>query len=115
MFPAVVFLLTNIILSTYGYNPPLILSNALDNDRCCVHYQSYEPNTGVDTCGHGDRISGAAFASRSPAVGVNGMTAASQPLVAQTALNILKKGGSAVDAAIAANIIQGLVEPMNSG
>lgn len=43
------------------------------------------------------------------------MAASSQPLVTQTALKILEKGGSAVDAAIAANLIQGLVEPMNCG
>lgn len=70
-------------------------------DRCCVHYQNYEPLTGVDTCGHGDRDRGASFAGRSPSVGFNGMAASSQPLVTQAALKILQRGGSAVDAAIA--------------
>eukprot|EP01084_Bolivina_argentea_P284487 487596_1 len=105
----------SILAITNAYQQPLILSDALDDDRCCVHYQTYEPNTGVDTCGAGDRITGASFAGRSPSVGINGMAAGSQPLIVQTALNILKKGGSAVDAAIAANAVQGLVEPMMNG
>eukprot|EP01084_Bolivina_argentea_P260113 439151_1 len=96
------------------FNLLFTLLSSSDN-RCCVHYQNYEPQTGVDTCGHGDRITGASFVGRSPSVGINGMVSSSQPLVSQTALKILKQGGSAVDAAIAANIIQGLVEPMNNG
>ena len=93
----------------------IIINGQTNKPRCCVHYQHYEPNTGVDTCGHGDREVGASFAGRSPSVGFNGMAASSQPLVTQTALNILKRGGSAVDAAIAANAMQGLVEPMSNG
>ncbi|TAA45088.1 MULTISPECIES: gamma-glutamyltransferase [Corallincola] len=62
-----------------------------------------------------DRITGAHFASRSEVIAQHGMAATSQPLATQVALDILKKGGSAVDAAIAANAMLGLVEPTGSG
>lgn len=62
-----------------------------------------------------DRISGAAHASRSEVIAPHGMAATSQPLVTQIALDILKAGGSAVDAAIAANAALGLMEPTGSG
>jgi gamma-glutamyltranspeptidase/glutathione hydrolase len=63
----------------------------------------------------GDRYSGLPLASRSAVLGVHGMAATSQPLVTQVALDILKKGGTAVDAAIAANATIGLMEPTGSG
>jgi gamma-glutamyltranspeptidase/glutathione hydrolase len=62
-----------------------------------------------------DRVTGKAFASRSEVIGTRGMVATSQPLATQVGLDILKAGGSAVDAAIAANAMLGLVEPTGCG
>lgn len=62
-----------------------------------------------------DRVSGKPFATRSEVIAQNGMVATAQPLATQVALDILKKGGSAMDAAIAANAMLGLVEPNGCG
>lgn len=62
-----------------------------------------------------DRITGQAFATRSEVLGQNGMAATSQPLATQVALDLLKSGGNAIDAAIAANAMLGLVEPTGNG
>lgn len=62
-----------------------------------------------------DRITGKPFATRSEVIARHGMAATSQPLATQAALDILKQGGSAVDAAIAANAVQCLVEPVGCG
>ncbi|RPG32666.1 MAG: gamma-glutamyltransferase [Muricauda sp. TMED12] len=62
-----------------------------------------------------DRLTGEIFTTRSEILAQNGMAATSQPLATQVALDILKKGGSAIDAAIAANAVLGLVEPASCG
>lgn len=62
-----------------------------------------------------DRITGQQFATRSEVIAQHGMAATSQPLATQIALDILKQGGSAVDAAIAANAALGLMEPTGNG
>jgi gamma-glutamyltranspeptidase/glutathione hydrolase len=62
-----------------------------------------------------DRVNGRAFATRSPVLGQNGMVCTSQPLASQIGIDILKAGGSAVDAAIAANAALGLMEPTGNG
>ncbi|MEJ0041512.1 MAG: gamma-glutamyltransferase family protein [Rhizomicrobium sp.] len=72
-------------------------------------------NTAYGELGRGDRYSGAPWATRSPVLGQHGMAATAVPAASQVAIDILKKGGSAVDAAIAANATLGLMEPVSNG
>ena len=70
----------------------------------------------MSNSGYGyDRITGEKFASRSEVIGQNGMIATSHPFATQIGLDVLKQGGTAVDAAIAANIALGLMEPTGNG
>src|ERR1039457_606345 len=62
-----------------------------------------------------DRITGKNFATRSEVVARHGMVCTSVPAATQAGLDILKHGGSAVDAAIAANATLGLMEPVSNG
>ena len=62
-----------------------------------------------------DRITGEPFATRSEVYAPHGMAATTHPLATQIALETLRDGGSAVDAAIAANAALGLMEPTGSG
>ena len=62
-----------------------------------------------------DRISGPVHVTRSEVIAKNGMACTSQPLATQVAIDILKKGGTAIDAAIAANATLGLMEPTGCG
>ena len=69
----------------------------------------------VISCNAADRITGRHFATRSEVIAPHGMAATSQPLATQVALDILKQGGNAVDAALAANAALGLMEPTGCG
>lgn len=62
-----------------------------------------------------DRVTGRKWATRSEVIAQNGMACTSQPLATQVALDILKQGGNAMDAAIAANATLGLMEPTGNG
>jgi gamma-glutamyltranspeptidase/glutathione hydrolase len=63
----------------------------------------------------GPRPSGSLVPTRSEVIATRGMAATSHPLVSQIALDVLKRGGTAVDAAIAANAAMGLMEPTGNG
>jgi len=63
----------------------------------------------------GDRPSGASFASRSAAMGRSGAAGTAHPIATMTAIEILKRGGSAADAAVAANACLGFLEPTSCG
>ncbi len=66
--------------------------------------------------GPGDRQpSGRTLGTRSAVVAPNAAAATAHPLATQTALDVMKRGGSAMDAAIAANAMLGLVEPTGNG
>jgi gamma-glutamyltranspeptidase/glutathione hydrolase len=68
------------------------------------------------TVAHGaDRVTGAPFATRSEVIAPRALAATSQPLATHIALEILHRGGTAVDAAIAANAALGLMEPTGCG
>lgn len=62
-----------------------------------------------------DRPAANSFQSRSVVMARSGIVATSQPLAAQAGLDVLKAGGNAIDAAIAANAVIGLTEPMSCG
>ena len=62
-----------------------------------------------------DRVTGRPFATRSEVLAQHGMVCTSHPLATQVGVDILKAGGSAVDAAIGANAALGLMEPMSCG
>lgn len=70
---------------------------------------------GVFSASAQDRITGLGFATRSEVVARNCMAATSQPLATQVALDVMRNGGNAIDAAIAANAALGLMEPTGNG
>ena len=77
--------------------------------------RSANPNRDRRDVGVGDRVDGATFASRSTVWGVHGAAATAHPLATLAAIDILRAGGSAVDAAITANSCLGFLEPTANG
>ena len=74
-----------------------------------------EPRFVRPDVGPGDRPVGASFASRTAAYGLNGAAGTAHPLATQAGIDMLKRGGSAVDAAIAINACLGFLEPTSCG
>lgn len=72
--------------------------------------------TAAPMIGPGDRMpSGRALGTRSAVVAPNAAAATAHPLATQAALDVMKRGGNAMDGAIAANALLGLVEPTGNG
>ena len=63
----------------------------------------------------GDRSEGWRAQSRSEVIAQHGMVTTSQPLAAQTGLQVLMQGGNAIDAAVASAAVLNVVEPMSTG
>ena len=89
--------------------PALAASSAFAQSR------ESNPNRNRRDVSSGDRVDGATFASRSAVWGIHGAAATAQPLATLAAIEILKAGGSAIDAAIAANASLGFLEPTANG
>lgn len=82
---------------------------------CAAAHATAQTPTVEPRYGGGDRVSGAPWATRSPVIAPHGAAATAHPLATQIAIDVLKDGGSAVDAAIAANAMLGLIEPTGNG
>ena len=85
------------------------------NAKLPKHWESSEARFIRPDVTAGDRPVGASFASRTAAYGLNGAAGTSHPLATQAGIDILKRGGSAVDAAIAINACLGFLEPTACG
>jgi hypothetical protein len=92
------------------------LQTTSNDDNLCICYDDRSevyPSQYLN-CG-GNRYSGLPFSTRSPVFARHAVASTSVPLVTSVALEIMRKGGNAIDAAIAANAVQGLMEPTGSG
>eukprot|EP00479_Gromia_sphaerica_P007777 TRINITY_DN2720_c0_g1_i1.p1 TRINITY_DN2720_c0_g1~~TRINITY_DN2720_c0_g1_i1.p1 ORF type:complete len:159 (-),score=31.82 TRINITY_DN2720_c0_g1_i1:257-733(-) len=84
----------------------------VSGDMCC--FDQFEDDEQWRNCG-GGRYGGAVFGTRSPVLSQHAAVATSHPIATDIGLDILKMGGSAVDAAIAVNAALGVMEPVSNG
>jgi gamma-glutamyltranspeptidase / glutathione hydrolase len=82
-----------------------------------VFAQMPRPDCTLPACAavSGSRVEGWPHQSRAEVIARNGIVTSSQPLATQAGLAILQKGGNAIDAAVAASAVLGVVEPMSTG
>jgi gamma-glutamyltranspeptidase / glutathione hydrolase len=97
------------LLAAIGLDPSLLVAQS--------PVQSCNATSKPSWCSaaEGDRSEGWVRQHRSEVMARNGMVTTSQPLAAQAGLDILKKGGNAIDAAVATAAVLSLMEPMNVG
>jgi len=89
-------------------------ASAAASASCCASLSGGGAPASLDNCG-GSRPVGARFATRSPVLSRRGQVASAHPLASGAGLEMLQRGGSAVDAAIATNLALGVLEPMMNG
>jgi gamma-glutamyltranspeptidase/glutathione hydrolase len=101
------------VLLAFGFS--VLAASAVSQQLSTSTCNSEAANPPACKAVRGDRADGWLAQSRSEVVGRNGMVTTSQPLAAQAGLEILRKGGNAVDAAVATAAVLNLIEPMNVG
>lgn len=108
------YLLMIIVFFGFGYmaSEYMASENASPED---IEVSEVRDDNGPRNKGGGDRVTGNPWTTRSAVLGTHGMAATSHPLASQIAIDVLKSGGNAVDAAIAANAALGLMEPTGNG